>query len=138
MKRKSYFPRTLPIVSTNFSWIIIFCYTCLRHQAFSLTAGWTAYVTRPEAAKKFFLKTGTLCKKKNDSIKETFLIYPTMATDIFPKRPHSQARKDTILSKFIMGPNIITLAQGTQWKNQRMVSYYVFFITYYLKYFTFY
>ena len=54
-----------------------------------------------------------------------------MATDIFSKRPHSKARKDTILSKFMMGPNIITLAQGTQWKNQRIVSYYVSFITYY-------
>ncbi|KAI7853147.1 cytochrome P450 [Circinella umbellata] len=68
------------------------------YTAFSLVTGWAVYVTRPEAAKKLLLKT-----------------------DLFPKHAPPKDKKDTILSKFIMGPNIISLPQGMQWKNQRII-----------------
>ncbi|KAI9251377.1 cytochrome P450 [Phascolomyces articulosus] len=59
-------------------------------------SGWTAYITRPESAKKFLLKT-----------------------DLFPKRTMPKYKKDSMAGRFIMGPNVIFLPHGPQWKNQR-------------------
>ncbi|KAI9251384.1 cytochrome P450 [Phascolomyces articulosus] len=62
------------------------------------SSGWTVYVTRPESAKKLLLKT-----------------------DLFPKAIMSKAKKETIAGKFLMGPNIIFLPHGPQWKGQRSI-----------------
>ncbi|KAG2225674.1 hypothetical protein INT45_012146 [Circinella minor] len=69
------------------------------YTAFSMASGrWLAFATRPESVKKLLLKT-----------------------DLFPKPAVSNVKKETLFGKFIMGPNIIFLPHGPQWKSQRSI-----------------
>ncbi|KAI8146009.1 cytochrome P-450 cyp509A1, partial [Fennellomyces sp. T-0311] len=60
--------------------------------------GWTVHITRPEAAKKFLLKT-----------------------NIFPKADLTEERKGTMFARFALGPNVLFL-NGAAWKHQRMIA----------------
>ncbi|KAI9264403.1 cytochrome P450 [Phascolomyces articulosus] len=60
--------------------------------------GWSVHITRPEAAKKFLMKT-----------------------DLFRKHDPYPERHDTLFAKFALGPNVLFL-NGPEWKKQRMIA----------------
>ncbi|KAI9479545.1 cytochrome P450 [Zychaea mexicana] len=63
--------------------------------------GWCVHITRPEAAKKFLLKTELFRKKDLKRLQHE--------------------RKGTLISKLALGPNVLFL-NGKEWKHHRMIA----------------